>query len=168
MTASDLLLLITEYEQSGLDAELEADTSLESMVAIYDCLGRAKQALTRTEEHLIEVLHPVVPPGGEHVPGIGRVEAHNVPGSVKWDSEAILNRLVAQALDERKVDEETGAFERSALALHRVLLEATPILTASFGWRRTALKARGFQLDEFSEVGAWKPKVRIIRESEAA
>ena len=166
-TAADLLLMCAEYESAGIDAELEDNGfALEPMVQMYDALARIKQTIDRTLDHLTEVLHPVIPPGGELIEGVGRVEATMRGGGVKWDSESILDRLLAQSMDERKVDEETGAFEPSAHALMRVIKEASPITTPSHGWRKTALKKRGLQLDEFSTVASWTPAIKITRESE--
>ena len=167
MTADELLLLITEYETAGIDDALAADTSLESLVAIYDCLERGKQSLTRTLEHLTEVLVPVVPPGGEVIEGIGRIEAKPRAGGEKWDGEALLALLVAQAQDEI-VDRETGeVLEHPGQAVARVIAECSGVTNPSHKWRVGAVKPRieaaGRTLDEYRSVGAWKDGVRLTR-----
>ena len=52
--------------------------------------------------------------------------------------------LVALALDERKLDEETGEYEPAWEAVARVLMEC-----ARPNWRVTPLRARGLSVDEF-------------------
>ena len=86
------------------------------------------------------------------VPGVGLVESKRRTKRTQWDHASLWRILTAYALDERKVDEETGEYEPAEQAVARVLKEC-----AAPTWRVTALRARGLQIDEFcvEEVDGW-------------
>jgi hypothetical protein len=84
------------------------------------------------------------------IPGVGTVERRLKITRRNWDSEAILRRLIMQAL----VDPETGEIPNSPMeAVDKVIVEvkACAPFTGSMAWRTTALRERGFDLDEWCE-----------------
>lgn len=90
------------------------------------------------------------------VADLGEVEVKKNIRYTRWDSEALTRTLVARALDERILDEETGEYEPAWEAVARVLSEA-----ARPSWRVTPLRARGIDVDEFCHVEAegWSIKL---------
>lgn len=87
------------------------------------------------------------------VEGVGEVVIRKSTKRSQWDHEGLTRRVVALALDERQIiDESTGEYEPAHEAVARVLSEC-----ARPAWRVTPLRARGLQVDEFcSETdGGW-------------
>jgi len=81
-------------------------------------------------------------------------------GSIRkaWDHDAIIPRLVAQALDERRIDRETGeVLETEASAVVRVLKEGAGI---SY-WRTGVLKKRGLDPDEYCSTEAGRTRIEV-------
>lgn len=78
------------------------------------------------------------------VEGLGEVEQKRGAKRTGWDSEGLRPVVVARALDERQLDEESGEYESQASAVSRVLGEC-----ARFEWRVTALRAHGIDPDEY-------------------
>ena len=95
------------------------------------------------------------------VEGVGTVERRAATQRRKWDSEELLRKILVQAL----VDTETGEIkadtpmEAADVVMHEVL-ECLPV-TPSVGWRVTALKARGFDADEWCETTYGAPTIQI-------
>lgn len=91
------------------------------------------------------------------VPGVGLVEAKKAVRRSGWRHAELIPVVVARALDERRVDEETGEYEREAEAVARVLRDCI-----SFGAGKvTGLRARGIQPDEFcvEDEAHWSVKL---------
>lgn len=83
------------------------------------------------------------------VPGLGEIERKRGTSRTAWDSDGLRPVVVARALDERQLDEESGEYESQASAVSRVLGEC-----ARFEWRVTALRAHGIDPDEYCHT-AW-------------
>lgn len=81
------------------------------------------------------------------VDGLGEVTIRRSTKRTEWDSESLTRRVVALALDERVLDEETGEFEAAHEAVARVLMECSRP-----SWRVTPLRARGIDDSEFCHV----------------
>lgn len=75
----------------------------------------------------------------------------------KWDNDEAVKHVVARALDERQVNQETGEVEPSWVAVARALRECAGI---SY-WRVGALKERGLDPDEFAETTSEAKAVTI-------
>jgi len=78
------------------------------------------------------------------IDGIGEVSVRKSIKRSEWDNDGITRKLVALALDERLLDEETGEFEPAWEAVARVLSDCSRP-----SWRVTPLRARGIQVDEY-------------------
>lgn len=93
------------------------------------------------------------------VDGLGTVEIKRSIRYSEWDNDGLTRKLVALALDERKVDEETGEYEPAWEAVARVLSEASRP-----SWRVTPLRDRGIQIDEYChvEAEAWSVKLPSV------
>lgn len=73
-----------------------------------------------------------------------------------WDHDSLWSLALARSRDERVLDEETGVYEDAGEAALRVIRE---LVGVSY-WKKTGLKARGIDIDEFCES---KPgKVRVV------
>lgn len=90
--------------------------------------------------------------------GFGVVESRTT-SSRKWDSEPLLRDLCRQVLD----PDQTGEIDASAIPeLLRVLKAVLP-MTASLGWRVTALKEQGVDPEQYSEVTYGRKTIQIIK-----
>lgn len=78
----------------------------------------------------------------------------------QWDNDLLYSHVVSRALDERKIDEETGEYEPADQAVARVLKEC-----ARPSWRVTPLRARGIDPDQFC-TAEWAPSSVIVRSNE--
>lgn len=90
------------------------------------------------------------------VPGFGVVEKRTA-SSRKWDSETLLMDICRQVLD----PDGTGEISVSSVVdLIAVLKKMLPI-TASLGWRVTALKDAGIDPDRYSDVTYGRKSIQI-------
>jgi hypothetical protein len=92
------------------------------------------------------------------VDGIGMVERRTT-SSRKWDSEPLLKDLCRMILDPGGTGEITAA---SVAQLMKVLKEVLP-MTASLGWRVTALKAIGIDPEQYSETTYGRQTIQIVK-----
>ena len=92
------------------------------------------------------------------IDGFGVVERRTT-SSRKWDSEPLLNDLCRHILD----PEGTGEITPSAVAeLLRALKAVLPV-TASLGWRVTALKKLGIDPEQYSETTYGRKTIQIVK-----
>jgi hypothetical protein len=149
MTASSLVQYLHEF---GRVAEAEYDETVHDtaaetaevlaiiLAALRDARADLSTLAKKVEQHLLAM-------AGEKrfvVAGLGEIDIHKVVKRTRWENEALTRVLVALALDERRLDEQTGEFEPAHEAVARVLSEC-----ARPTWRVTPLRARGIQVDEF-------------------
>lgn len=78
---------------------------------------------------------------------LGEVAVRKNTKRSRWDNEGLTARVVALALDERVLDEESGEYESAHSAVARVLSECSRP-----SWRLTPLRSRGIDESEFCEV----------------
>lgn len=87
-----------------------------------------------------------------HIEGVGTFEVKRRAPTYKWESDALLERLVRDAL----VDRETGEVpdDETRDAINRVVdvIRAAAPFTPSLGWRKTVLKEMGVELDDYCET----------------
>lgn len=98
------------------------------------------------------------------VPNLGVVEIKSSVRRTGWDHESLWRAVVARALDERRIDPETGELlESEAETLSRVLREcSTP------SWRVGGLRDRGIDETEFCRVDEKHWTVKLPARKEAA
>ena len=86
------------------------------------------------------------------VEGLGEVGVRKQIKRTAWQNDELTRHVVALALDERVLDEETGEYEAAHMAVARVLSECSRP-----SWRVTPLRSRGIQVDEFcrEEPNGW-------------
>lgn len=114
-----------------------------ALVELADVKRRAARAYDEAERRYLIL----APEKRYEVPGVGLVEVSKRTKRTGWRHAELLPVLVARALDERQLDEESGEYEREASAVARVLRECV-----SFGAGKvTGLRARGIQPDEFCD-----------------
>lgn len=179
MTSSELALLVREWADGGLSDEIDADSSIEAVAGHKLAIDTIRAALRDADSYLSQLAADaaIIPPGGEYLPGIGKVEQKWRPSGVKWDSEGLISLLVAQALDERRIDKETGeALEPEHAPVLRVLRECSSFETPSHSWRAGAVRERvtraGRELDEYQEIDrnpdgspVFIPYIKITKEA---
>jgi hypothetical protein len=128
-----------------LAKELDDPPNLASLLADLADLRRAvSEAYKAVEQQYVAT-------AGEkkmEVPGLGLVEIKKNTTYRQWQHDPLWARVSALALDERKLDPETGELlEREAETVARILRDCcTP------SWKVTGLRAHGIQVDEFCEV----------------
>lgn len=131
------------------------DELLNALVAVREEKARAREM----ERDLLEQIHAAADNEGlrRHFDrGQWRVELAT-SANRKWDHDETIKHVVARALDERQVNEETGEIEPSWAAVARAVKEC-----AGIGyWRVGALKQRGLDPDEFAEITSRTPTVRV-------
>ena len=152
MSAASLVQYLHEF---GHVAEAEYDETIhgtaaetaEVLAIILTALRDARADLAtlakKVEQHLLVL-------SGEKrfvVAGLGEIDIHRVVKRTRWENEALTRVVVALALDERRLDEQTGEYEPAHEAVARVLSEC-----ARPSWRVTPLRARGIDESEFCQV----------------
>lgn len=135
-----------EYDE-GLD-EHSAETRAIILAALRDARADLGAFEKRVEADLLAI-------SGKKrfvVEGLGEVEIRKRTKRTIWDNDGLTRVLVALALDERKVNEQTGEYEPAHEAVARVLSDC-----ARPSWRVTPLRARGLQVDEWccEEPDGW-------------
>ncbi len=129
---------------------------LTKLAELEDVREKIKE-LRYYETEIVSEISELEPPYKATFGGIGIVTVSKSK-SKKWDNDALMPVIVARALDDRRIDKETGeVLEREAWAVARVLKEC-----AGIGyWRLQALEDYGIQADEYYETTSTKPSVRI-------
>lgn len=141
-----------EYNEAA-DAELpNAEQLAIVLAAIRDCRAGLAALYDRVEQGLMGM-------AGEKrftVDGLGEVEIKRSTNRTEWDHEGLTRKLVALALDERVLNENTGEYEPAHQAVARVLSEC-----ARPSWRLTPLRARHVPIDEYchEEPGTYSVKL---------
>lgn len=135
-----------DYAERAYDLDRESDDPevLALLLAlIRNCRADLQALYHRVEQDLIRSS------GSKRfvVPSLGEVEIKKSVKYQNWDNDGLTRRLVAMALDERKVDEETGEYEPAWEAVARVLSEC-----ARPSWRVTPLRARHLDIDEYCQI----------------
>ncbi len=142
-----------------VDDDTPADTAARRL---YE-LRQVKDELGVLEEALVHHLSHALKKGTTTFDGLPALDVGWRRQGTQWDGESLLPVLVARALDERRIDPETGEVqEREAEAIARVLKETSGITNPSHSWRVGALKARAIDVDEYRATDAWVPQVRFV------
>lgn len=140
----DRLLAGIASDLNVFDDSINTVTDPVDGVFLLAALRDMKQDLARvyeaTEKHLLSLM------GDKkmEVDGIGLVEVKRRTKRTQWRHDELWPVVVARALDERLLDEETGEYESAAEVVSRVLRDCM-----SPSWKVTGLRARGIQPDEF-------------------
>jgi hypothetical protein len=160
MSAATLVQQLTEFADSchdEYDKGESSDTLVGVLCAIRDCRADLASLAKDIEAELL------VTAGSKRfvVEGLGEVEIRKSIKRTEWDDEGLTRVLVARALDERIVNEQTGEYEPAHESVARVLSEC-----ARPSWRVTPLRARGLAVDEFCVERADGYSVQLPRRSE--
>ena len=110
--------------------------------------------LRATEDDITRLL----PEKKQFVEGIGTVERRTT-STRKWQSENLMRDLCRSSLD----PEGTGEITVGSIAQLIDNLTAVLPLTASLGWRVTALKELGINPDEYGEATYGRHTVQITK-----
>lgn len=141
-----------EYDEAGEVDAPNAEQLAIVLAAIRDCRSGLAALYDRVEQGLMSM-------AGEKrftVDGLGEVEIKRSTNRTEWDHEGLTRKLVALALDERVLNENTGEYEPAHQAVARVLSEC-----ARPSWRLTPLRARHVPIDEYchEEPGTYSVKL---------
>lgn len=131
----------------------------------------AVRALSRDlrtlERATVEDVAGLLPEKRVTIDGLGTVERRKASTRRAWQSEDLFRRLLAQAL----VDPETGEILAGstlevAETIGSEVLACMPV-TASMGWRVTALRARGLDPEDWCETTEGPASITIHGDTEA-
>lgn len=151
MTFAEEVIDLVENHAASLDPTPELYARF--LAELRDIKAAVTQVARETEALFVDAMD-----GDKRlvVDGLGEVEVKTSVSRTGWDNDALWRLVVARALDERALDEETGEYERESDAVARVLAEC-----ARPSWRVTPLKARGIQVDEFCTVDFGAKSVKL-------
>lgn len=124
-----------------------------------DRVRELRRALADLERDIEGSVAELMDSKTETVDGLGTLERRRGTDRKAWDSVDLLHRIVRQAVD----PEGTGELRADPQVLEDILdaIEACVPITGSLGWRVTALKARGFDPDEYCESKPGRTSVQI-------
>lgn len=108
---------------------------------VRDLRKQVGEVYARLETHLLAHMDEK----RKEVGGLGVVEAKRKTKRTAWRHDELVPVVVARALDERRLDEETGEYEREAEAVARVLRDCISLGAGKI----TGLRARGITPDEY-------------------
>lgn len=118
-----LALRVPDYHASE---PFDLEERISVYVTMLDAAAKLRETLKWYEEHTADVM-PTFQANLEHVPGVRTVKKHGKGGTVVWDDDAIDERVVARAADERLVNPKTGEFEREGAAVLRTLRKVAKV-----------------------------------------
>lgn len=121
---------------------------LESLCVALSELRALKKTVGLLDDELSTLIAPLIHGPYKEVDGIGVVEVKKRSDRKAWDHDRLTDLVVARAIDERVLDEETGEYEREATAVAKALRDCAGI---SY-WKVTGLRKRGIDPDEFCET----------------
>jgi hypothetical protein len=148
MSLASLVQMLRDFADdcaSEYFAEDPAKKNTEALAIVIAAIRECRDALNLVSDPVERDLIELYGAGRFVVEGLGEVQVRNATNRSHWDHEALTRKLVALAADERRVDEETGEYERESDAVARVLTECAGI---SY-WRVTALRPRGIDPSEY-------------------
>lgn len=146
MSAAALVQMLTEFAGLAHDEYYEGTDPIppETLAVILAAIRDCRADLAKLADEISGEL--IVSAGQKRfvVDGLGEVQIRRNTKRTEWDHDGLTRVLVARALDERVLNDETGEYEPTHEAVARVLGEC-----ARPSWRVTPLRARGIQVDEF-------------------
>ncbi len=132
--------LENEYDELG-------DTPAEILAVVLSAIRGLRAGLRPLEDRIERDLMETAGSKRFVVEGLGEVNIRRSVKRTAWDNDALAQVVVAYALDERVLDQDTGEYESAFQAVARVLMEC-----ARPSWRITPLRARGIDPDEYCSV----------------
>lgn len=138
------LTSIAKDAEDDYDADPNVTNNPDALAIVLGAIRDARADLAALAKKVETDLLAVAGAQRFLVDGFGEVEVRRNTKRTQWDSEALTRKLVALALDERKLNEGTGEYEPAHEAVARVLSEC-----ARPSWRVTPLRTRHIQVDEY-------------------
>lgn len=124
-----------------------------------DRIRALRRQLSVLERHVEDHVATLMPSKRVEIPGLG-MERRTSTSRTEWQTDGLLGELLYQTrADESGEIHEEGHAGR--------LLEAIK-QCASFSWKVTGLRARGFEIDEWCREGEPKQTVQVWRPEEQA
>lgn len=117
-------------------------------------LNELKNQLTIIVQAIEKDIYELMPEKKQVVEGVGILEKRR-SNTKKWESERLLRDIIRE-----KLYTEDGEIHPGTMALIATLEKVLPI-TASLGWRTTALKDEGFDPEEYCEVNWGRQTISI-------
>lgn len=100
-------------------------------------------------------------PGKQTVEGLGTIEVRHSTIRRNWDSTGLAKSLAARALVDPATGEMIAGTATEAAEAVLSELSACAPFTGSMGWRVSALRDRGYEVDEWCEVDGSRTSVQI-------
>lgn len=145
-----LAITAIEDQANNLAEQGDVDSLAVGYAQLKDIIGDLRLVLQTVESHIIEN-------SGDKaflVEGVGQFEIMRKSPSRRWDSLSLLSRIVREAV----VDKDTGELptDDEMAAVQRVVDAVTTAapFTSSLGWRVTALRNAGIDIDDYCESSA--------------
>lgn len=143
-------------ELDNLRQALAEQNDWPSLAAGLANLTELKNQLTVVMQAIEHDIYYLMPEKKQMIDGIGTFEKRR-SNSKKWESQKLLRDIVRA-----KLYNEDGEVAPGTMALIETLEKVLP-LTASLGWRSTALKEEGFDPSEYSDVTWGRETISIQR-----
>jgi hypothetical protein len=148
-----------ELVEESVEAEIVAG-DVEQLAVMFVWLSRSSRRLKHCTQAVEERLAEVMESKTLELEGLPVLERRNSTLRKRWESDALLDRVVRYALD----PEGDGSLPMTPFeAVSRVVAsvkDAIPV-TPSLGWRVGALRAIGLDPDEWCETEPGPTKVQI-------
>lgn len=128
---------------------------LPEMCSTLRDLRDLKRSIAVLDDHLSDLIAQEMGGKWAEVEGFGIVEVKKGSTRKAWDHDRLTSVVVARAIDERTLDEETGEYEREATAVARALRDC-----AGFSyWKIGGLKKRGIDPEDYCETSPGRVSV---------
>lgn len=124
-----------------------------------------RRQLGDQEREVEGVLVAVLPDRKVEVPQVGVVERRSGSVRKKWDSEALVARLVRDRLYDSETGEARFVSARDAVDAAVSVVTACAPFTGSMGWRAGALRDFGIDPDEWCESVKGPDRIQIHGEA---
>lgn len=165
-TSADFAVRTLALALDDLDPEMQHAIDLgdvEELARLHLSLTESKRRLGVIASAVEQALFDVMPDKRLELPGLPVMEKRSSKTRKDWQSAGLLDRLC----DLATVDPATGEVlpvDRGYVdRLQALLLDCAPF-TSSMGWRVSALRSLGFDVDEWCSTGPGRSTVQIHHE----
>lgn len=165
---NDSIILLEAATEWGLNTyadEMEASPDVQDWAVLREKAAESVRALQFAISAIDKAIIEVLPAGGMYIPSIARTVMPSAkPGKVKTEGKKLALLLAARVAD-TPGDPETGETLPLGVLCAKVadeLIQCSGIGTESHRWRTTALKERGVEIKDYSDVGEWTTELRFL------
>ena len=153
VTSFNKILLDADYARQQLADARDWESLTRGLVAFREMKANLDVLLRAIEDDVAANL----PDKKTVLPGIGTIERRSTT-SRKWDSDNLLQHLASRTVQPN----DDGVVTSKQLFEFIQLLRAALPFTASTGWRVTALRDNGIDVEDFSDTTYGRQTISII------